>query len=245
MASRNAPARDAKLAHYLGEAFSNEKRLETALQAHIATAKRAPYKRRLRQHLTETRNHARELSRRIKQLGGTREPLPGPLSDAAGVVLEGAHKATALAQAPLNALRGTSEEERQLKSARTEYAEEAQEMGIYSAIETLAVAVQDNETAQLARTILRDERRMFTFLEREIPRLSEAVARAEIPAPQRNGGIKRAARKANTARTPRASASRSSRRSGSSARAGVPSRTRASSASRGADSGAAAARAPS
>ena len=122
------PTRDAKIVQYLGEALGNEKRLETELQAHIGMTTRAPYKRRLRQHLAETKRHATHLSRRIKQLGGTSDPVPGPLVDAAGALLGGAHKATALAQAPLYALRGTGEAERQLKNAKTEYTEEARKL---------------------------------------------------------------------------------------------------------------------
>ena len=120
--------------------------------------------------------------------------------DAAGALLGGAQKATALAQAPLHALRGTGEAERQLKNAKAEYADEAHEIGMYSAIEALAVAVADKETAQLAREILRDERRMFAFLDREIPRLTTAVARAEIPARQRNGAASGSSRKATRSR---------------------------------------------
>src|SRR3981081_3778437 len=105
MSTPNTPQRDAKLARYLAEAFGNEKRLETALQAHIAMATRAPYKRRLRQHLTATPPPAAELRGRSSTRGGAaREPIPGPLGDAAGALLGGAHKATALAQGPLHAL---------------------------------------------------------------------------------------------------------------------------------------------
>jgi ferritin-like metal-binding protein YciE len=173
MAEERPNARDAKLIQYLNEAYGNEKRLETALEAHIAMAIRAPYKRRLRDHLTETRRHARDVSRRIEQLGGE-----------AGVaaVAAGAAKATALASAPLEALRGTGDEEKQLKNAKTEYAEEAREIGIYAALQTFAENVGDRDTARLAHSILREEQRMFAFLEKEIGRLASAVARAEVPA---------------------------------------------------------------
>jgi ferritin-like metal-binding protein YciE len=234
MSTTETPARDAKLAQYLSEARGNEKRLEAALQAHIGMATGAPYKRRLRQHLTETRRHATALSRRIKQLGGSSDPIPAPLGDAAGAVLGGAHKATALAQGPLHALRRTGEAERQLKNAKSEYAEEAQEIGMYSAIEALAVAVADAETARLAREILRDERRMLTYLEREIPRLTTAVARAEIPASQRNGAGSRPSRRSRGARA-RASggAPRSSTRGASTrSRSTRPSAARRSSGAR-------------
>ena len=53
--------RDTKLVQYLNEAFGKEKELETALQAHIEMTSRAPYKKRLQQHLKETRGHARDV----------------------------------------------------------------------------------------------------------------------------------------------------------------------------------------
>jgi len=182
-------AGDAKLVQYLNEAYGTEKRLETSLEAHIAMTAKASYKKRLREHLTETKRHAREVQRRIKQLGGTAETisLPGPdrVEEAAQAVLGGAQKAVALAQGPLHALRGTGEDEKQLKNAKTEYASEAEEIATYTAIATLAEALGDRETQRLARAILREEVRMSTFLEREIPRLAKAVAKAEVPASQR------------------------------------------------------------
>jgi ferritin-like metal-binding protein YciE len=182
-------AGDAKLVQYLNEAYGTEKRLETALQAHIAMATRPIYKKRLKEHLSETKRHAREVKQRIKGLGGVAEvvsaPGPAPVAEVAQVVLQGAQKAVALAQGPLHALRGTGEDEKQLKNAKTEYASEAEEIATYTAIETLAATLGDTETLQLARAIRRDEERMRAFLEKEIPRLTKAVAKAEIPAAQR------------------------------------------------------------
>ena len=71
-------ARGTKLIQYLNEAYGKEKELETSLEAHIAMTTRAPYKKRLRQHLTETKGHARVVERRIKQLGGKAETVPLP-----------------------------------------------------------------------------------------------------------------------------------------------------------------------
>src|SRR4051794_36420248 len=73
--------KDAKVLQYLNEAYGKEKQLVTALQAHIGMTTRAPYKKRLQQHLRETKDHAKQLERRIKKLGGTPEAgpdLPGP-----------------------------------------------------------------------------------------------------------------------------------------------------------------------
>src|SRR2546421_8316853 len=188
---------EAKLIQYLNEAYSKEKELETALQAHISLATRATSKKRLQQHLQETKRHGRDVERRIKQLGGN------GTGEIAATVQATAAKALALAQGPLHAVRGTSEAERQLKNAKTEYANEAEEIATYTAIEALAESVGDRETAQLARAIRREEERMGSFLERLIPQLTRAVAQAEIPAAQRRSTSRR--RRSGTRRSrPRA-----------------------------------------
>jgi ferritin-like metal-binding protein YciE len=69
--------RDTKLVQYLNEAYGKERELETALQAHIGMTTRPPYKKRLQQHLKETKGHARAVERRIKQLGGKADPRSG------------------------------------------------------------------------------------------------------------------------------------------------------------------------
>jgi ferritin-like metal-binding protein YciE len=190
-------ARDTKLVQYLNEAYGTEKRLETSLEAHIQMTTRPQYKKRLQQHLQETKGHARAVERRIKQLGGEPETvsMPGPavVTEAATRVQEVAHRGAALAQGPMHAVRGTGEEEKLLKNAKTEYSDEAEEIATYSAIETLANSVGDKKTAQVARTIRRQEERMASFLGRLIPTLTKAVAQAEIPAAERNGGRRRSA----------------------------------------------------
>jgi ferritin-like metal-binding protein YciE len=192
-------ARDAKLVQYLNEAYGKEKQLETALEAHIAMTSRDSYRKRLQAHLRETKAHARSVERRIKQLGGTADTLPIPAPESVAKVAQGvqtaAHKAAALARGPLHAARGTGEQEKQLKNAKTEYAEEAQEIATYKAIETLADTVGDRDTATLAKDIRREEERMAGFLERLIPTLTKAVAQEEIPASERNGGRRRKRRR--------------------------------------------------
>jgi ferritin-like metal-binding protein YciE len=200
--------RDTKLVQYLGEAFGKEKELETALEAHIGMTERAAYKKRLRSHLTETKQHARRVERRIKQLGGN-----APATQAI------VGRATATLKGPVHALRGSGAEERELKNAKTEYSEEAEEIATYTSIEALAESVGDRETAKLAREIRREEERMGSYLERLIPTLAKAVARAEIPASERSTRSRRSSsRRRSTSRrtsgTSRARSSRSARSSG-------------------------------
>jgi ferritin-like metal-binding protein YciE len=231
-------AGESKLVQYLNEAYGLEKRLETTLQAHVAMTVKPAYKKRLREHLSETKRHAREVKQRIKHLGGTAETIsaPGPdtITEAAQTMLSGAQKAVALAQGPLHALRGTGEDEKQLKNAKTEYASESEEIATYSAIETLAEAIGDVDTQRLVRAIRREEERMRSFLEQEIPRLTRAVVKAEIPPSQRKsptrGKAASARTKAESASGPKAASTRSKASSATTAKAGSARRARASSA---------------
>jgi ferritin-like metal-binding protein YciE len=163
--------RDSKLVQYLSEAYGKERELETALQAHIAIAGKGPYKKRLQQHLKETKAHAKAVERRIKKLGGGGQTLQTAVG-----------KLTAAAKGPLHAVRGDSEAEKMLKNAKTEYFNEHEEIATYLAIETLAEKVRDSETAKLARAIRREEERMASFLQGQIKQLTGAVVREDIPA---------------------------------------------------------------
>jgi ferritin-like metal-binding protein YciE len=224
-------ARDTKLVQYLNEALTKEKQLEQALQAHIQMTTVPTYRKRLQQHLTETKRHAREVERRVKKLGGTSEGISGVVHDAAGVVQDVAARGAAMAQAPVHLVRGTSEPEVQLKNARTEFKEEAEEIASYTAIQNLAESVGDKDTASLAKAILREEKRMAGFLEKLIPRLTKSVVQTEIPRSERNGGRRRTSSRRTTASRSRAASSRprtTSARSGtkrsSSARSGAASK---------------------
>ena len=211
--------REAKLIQYLNEAYAKEQELVTALQAHISLTTRDAYKKRLKEHLRETKAQAKGLERRIKQLGGKAEKLdlPGPdaLSEAAGKAQATAQKALAAAKGPLHALRGTGEAEKMLKNAKTEFFNEFEEIANYHAIETLAEAVGDRDTAKLAREFRRQEERMANFLEKTIATLTREVARKEIPASQRKTATRRRARSRASTRSRAASGSRSRAKSSS------------------------------
>jgi ferritin-like metal-binding protein YciE len=243
MAAPNA--RDTKLIQYLNEAYGKERELETALEAHIAMTTRRPYKNRLREHLKETKGHARQLKTRIRELGGKAEagPIsagPTPVVEAASTLTSVAGKAVAAAQGPLHAIRGTGESERMLKNAKTEYHNEAEEIATYTSIEALAGAVNDKETVKLARGIRREEERMARFLEKQIPQLAKAVAKEEIPAAERRNGApssrrSSSSRSRSTSNGPSRSSS-GSRKSGSRASSARASSTRSSSSRSGSGS---------
>ena len=262
--AKELTAKDAKLIQYLNEAYGKEKQLETALQAHITMTTRAPYKKRLQQHLKETKDHAKQVERRIKKLGGTPDAasaLPGPDS-VTEAVANVAGRAVAAAQGPLHMLRGTGEAEKMLKNAKDEYHEEAEEIANYTAIEALATIVGDRETAKLAKGIRRDEEKMRDFIAKQIPQLTKAVAQEEIPAAERrkaSGTRRRSAASSSrssssrsggsTSRSSSRSSGSSARKSASSSRSGsgrkaAGSSSRTSSARKSAGSGSSARKAP-
>ena len=181
----DTPTRDAKLVQFLTEAYANERQLEMSLEAHAEVATREDYAKRLKEHLKETKSHATQLSRRIKQLGGDPETMtmPGPdgLGKVAGTVSEKLAQAKVAVQGTLQAARREGEQERMLHNARIEYADEAHEIATYMVIDSLATTVGDKETAKLARDILRDEERMQKFLAALLPELTAGVAHDEIP----------------------------------------------------------------
>jgi ferritin-like metal-binding protein YciE len=182
--------RDAKLIQYMSEAYGKERELETALQVDIAITTKGPYKKRLQQHLKETKAHAKALDRRIKNLGGGGQTVASLVG-----------KATAVAKGPLHMVRGSGEQEKMLKNAKTQFTAEQEEISTYLALETFATKVGDSETAKLARDIRREEERMAKFLETQVKQLAVATALEEVPAAQRRSASKSRKRSAKKAAT--------------------------------------------
>ena len=125
------------------------------------------------------RDHASRVgSRRLKELlDGGANPLMAVVGFW-GRLLAG--QALALSKTPFDLLRGSRGEEKVLKNAKDACASEALEVATYTAIERLARSVGDQETATLAASILADEEKMLQRILREIPKLTEAVVRAEV-----------------------------------------------------------------
>ena len=190
MAKSTTPARDAVLVKYLNEAYGKETQLETALKAQIALAQRTTLKKGLQEHLKVTKAQARGLKKRIRELGGKADANPdvvGPdvVADAAGAVSAAANKAVAAAKAPVQALRGTSEADNELRNIRDCLWNEAEEIAHYNVIEAAAEELGDKETVKLARQYRREEERMQALLNREIPKVIKSVVRDEVPKEER------------------------------------------------------------
>jgi ferritin-like metal-binding protein YciE len=165
-----------KIVQYLHEAHAGERALTRVLQSQIAMTPRGSYRSGLEAHLGETRDHAERVARRLDELGHGSNPL----TVVVGLAETVAGQALALGKTPFDLLRGSGGEEKVLKNAKDACATEALEIATYTAIERLARAVGDDETAALAASILADEEKMLARVMRELPKLADAVMRAEV-----------------------------------------------------------------
>ena len=165
-----------KIVQYLNEAHGSELALVRQLQAQIAMTPSGQYRDGLETHLGETRRHAERIERRLGELGQGNNPLQVGL----GLVQTVIGQALALTKTPVDLVRGSGGEEKVLKNAKDSCAAEALEIATYTALARLARIAGDRQTERLATSVLGDEQRMLDRLLKEIPRLTEAVARAEF-----------------------------------------------------------------
>ena len=165
-----------KIVQYLHEAKASEDALVRVLQSQIAMTPRGSYRTALESHLEETRDHSVRVGERLRQLGAGSNPLMAVVGFWEDVLGQG----LALTKTPFDLLRGSSGEEKVLKNAKDACATEALEIATYTAIERLAKHVGDDQTAKLAAGIRADEEAMLATILRELPKLADAVAGAEV-----------------------------------------------------------------
>jgi ferritin-like metal-binding protein YciE len=165
-----------KIVQYLNEAHGSELALVRQLQAQIAMTPKGQYRDGLESHLGETRRHAERVEARLSELGEGDNPLQAGLGALESLI----GQALALTKTPLDLVRGTGGEEKVLKNAKDSCAAEALEIATYTALARLARTAEDTKTERLAKSVLADEQRMLDRLLKEIPRLTDAVARAEF-----------------------------------------------------------------
>jgi ferritin-like metal-binding protein YciE len=176
MKGRPMSQSEQKVVQYLNEAHASELGLVQVLQAQIAMTPHGSYRDALEKHLGETRDHARRIDGRVADLG----PGGNPFQTAMGWAEDALAQTFALAKMPFDLVRGSGGEEKLLKNAKDSCAAEALEIATYTALEHLARAVGDETTAKLAASIRSDEEQMLDRLMREIPKLTDAVVRADV-----------------------------------------------------------------
>jgi len=165
-----------KIVQYLNEARATEDGLTRVLQSQIAMTPRGSYRTGLEKHLGETRDHAERVGRRLDEL----DPGSNPLKAGIGIAGSALGQVLAVAKTPFDLVRGSGGEEKVLKNAKDACATEALEIATYSALERLARSVGDDTTADLAASVRSDEEKMLERLLKEVPKLTDAVVRAEI-----------------------------------------------------------------
>jgi ferritin-like metal-binding protein YciE len=165
-----------KIVQYLNEAHGSELALVRQLQAQIAMTPTGQYRDGLETHLRETRRHAQRVEARLSELGEGNNPLQAGLGALESLI----GQALALTKTPLDLVRGTGGEEKVLKNAKDSCAAEALEIATYTALARVASIAGDTDTERLAKSVLADEQRMLDRLLKEIPRLTDAVAKAEF-----------------------------------------------------------------
>jgi ferritin-like metal-binding protein YciE len=217
------------LAKYLLEAHGKERQLETALQAQIKLARRPGLEHALSDHLQVTRDQIDALEHRLFDLGHEESQLPGFAAAEAvvGIVSTVANKSLALAKGPLQALRGTSRADNELRNVRDCYWNEAEEIAHYRVIETVAEQVGDKKTADLARKHRAEEEQMQRTLEGLLPAVVREVVASEAPDQFRDAAPTPTPAAAPAAATKaRATASSASRTRGSHARSAPASKSK-------------------
>jgi ferritin-like metal-binding protein YciE len=178
MADREKQQRlgEQKVVQYLNEAHAMELTMVQTLGAHISITPRSPYRTILERHLAQTRRHADRIENRLGQLGEGHNPLQVGFAVAQATI----GQAISTAKAPVDMIRGASSAEKLLKNAKDEAVTEHLEIVTYRALQRLAEAVGDEQTARLAALIRKDEMDMQTRLHEQVEVLTEAVVKEEI-----------------------------------------------------------------
>jgi ferritin-like metal-binding protein YciE len=180
----------AKLVEYIGQAAGKERHIEAALASHLVMTTRPAYHGRLEEHLRATKVRAEKLEGRVKELGGSTRSIPavgsavmGEVKDAAKMV---ADRAVSLAKGPLDAMRDDHEAETLLEHARVEYSDACEQIGTYTVVGALAKAADDKKTGKLAKDFRGEHADMAEFIEKLIPKLSNAVVKTEVRGQKRS-----------------------------------------------------------
>lgn len=166
------------LVKLLVDAHTNELALVNVLNSHIPLTENDAYRTVLENHLQETTDHADRIQRRLDDLGYTRSMLTLAYDAAQGAIKQ----LLVLGKAPVDMIRGGSDiKEKMLRNAMDEVMTEGLEIASYDAIESMALALGDTTTAELAASIRLDEEAMFNNLRKLIPVLAADVAAEASP----------------------------------------------------------------
>lgn len=147
-----------RIISWLKDAHAMEKSLETVLEKQAKHADSDPAMRdRLTRHAEETRRHAQLVEQALERLGTSKSTL----KDMTGGM-----------QARMHGMLTGGSGDTLVKDTLSGIAAEHFEIACYTSLQTAALDVGDQATAQMCEQILRDEHAMAEYLEQELPRIT-------------------------------------------------------------------------
>ncbi|HKG73599.1 MAG TPA: ferritin-like domain-containing protein [Aestuariivirgaceae bacterium] len=154
-----------RLMQWLRDAHAAEEQAETMLTGMAARLQSYPKLRaRIKKHITETKRQARLVRGCIKR----REGRTSIIKDTGGKLL-----------ATGQALSGMFVGDEVMKGSLASYAFEAMEIASYTILINAAKHVGDKETARVCEQILKEEKAMASWLEKNLPMLTRQYLRLE------------------------------------------------------------------
>jgi ferritin-like metal-binding protein YciE len=154
-----------RLMQWLRDAHAAEEQAETMLTRMADRLENYPkLKARIRKHIAETKRQARLVRSCIKRRKGDTSTI----KDTAGKLL-----------ATGQALSGMFVGDEVMKGSLASYAFEGMEIASYTILVSAANHVGDKETARICKQILREEKAMAAWLEKNIPTLTRQYLRLE------------------------------------------------------------------
>ena len=144
---------------WLNDAHALEVNLAQVLENHAKDAKDHPaMQAKIEQHLEQTRRHAELVKSCIERLGGSTSTIKSAMGKIGGMV-----QGISTGPAP----------DELVKNALADYASEHFEIASYTSLLAGAQALGDQETARICQQILQDEIEMASFLQQNIPMITQ------------------------------------------------------------------------
>lgn len=143
--------------NWLKDAFAMEKESEEIMEHRLSDVEDQPeIKQKVEEHLEQTRSQAERIKDRIEALGGNVSEIKAGMYNLAGYMTA---RSTGIFSDEV------------VKNGIADYTQESMEAASYQALAAGAEAVGDEETAELARQIMREEMTMAEWLKNRVPML--------------------------------------------------------------------------
>jgi len=144
---------------WLNDAHALELNLAQVLEHRVQDTKDHPQMQaKVQQHLEQTRRHAELLKGCIERLGGSTSAVKSTMGKVGGF-FQGI--STGMAK------------DEMVKNALADYASEQFEIASYTSLIAAAQAIGDQQTASVCQQILRDEQEMASWLQQQIPMITQ------------------------------------------------------------------------